>query len=35
MSEPAVLASYVATYGALIAYAAWLHVRRRRIARRE
>ena len=30
MPEPAVIASYVVTYGAIVAYAAWLHVRHRR-----
>lgn len=35
MPEPAVLASYVATYGALITYAAWMHLRHRRTARKE
>ncbi len=35
MSEPAVIASYVITYAALVAYAAWLHLRHRRTTRRE
>lgn len=30
MSEPAVIASYVLSYGAVLAYAFWLHVRHRR-----
>jgi len=30
MSEPAVIASYVLSYGAVLAYAAWLHLRHRR-----
>jgi hypothetical protein len=30
MSEPAVIASYVVGYGAILAYAVWLHLRHRR-----
>lgn len=30
MSEPAVIASYVLSYGAVVAYAVWLHLRHRR-----
>ena len=31
MSEPMVTAAYVVTYGAIVAYAAWLHFRRRAV----
>jgi hypothetical protein len=34
MPEPAVVFAYVVTYGAIIAYAGWLEVRRRRLNRR-
>jgi hypothetical protein len=30
MSEAAVITSYVVTYGSIVAYAAWLHLRHRR-----
>lgn len=30
MSEPAVIASYVVTYGAILGYAVWIELRRRR-----
>lgn len=31
MSEPLVVAAYVVTYGAIIGYAAWLHLRTRAV----
>ena len=35
MSEPLVVAAYIVTYGAILGYAAWLHLRRRALTRRE
>ena len=31
MSEPLVIAAYVATYGAILGYAAWIHFRQRAV----
>jgi hypothetical protein len=35
MPETAVLITYLATYGAIVGYAAWLEVRRRRLSSTE